>query len=66
MIRQVCSIVSWRVDEAVVAAESGVEENLVRGWAVAALVGELHLEVDRFRARRVGAMAFEDEAKTGV
>jgi len=30
------------------------------------LVGELHLEADRFRARRVGAMAFEDEAKTGV
>jgi hypothetical protein len=53
-------------EEGLVADESGVEENLVGGWTLAAFVGELHLEADRFRTRRVGPMAFEDEAKTGA
>src|SRR6266851_5344599 len=53
-------------EERAVAGERRLEENLVRGRALAALLGELHLAADRLRPACVGAMCFEDHTEAGA
>ena len=51
MIRQVSSTPSWRVNRVLWPTIAGVEQHLVRRWPFAALLRELHVEVDGFGIR---------------
>src|SRR5205814_2757972 len=48
-----------------VAEERGIEQNLVGGGALAALLGELHIEVDLLGLDRLVALGVDQETDSG-
>ena len=64
MTRHVSSTASCRVNRSAVADDRRVQQHLVRRRALAALVRELHVELDRAPGA-VGAMGVEHEPDPG-